>query len=397
MRGIDLLADEALGLTGRPTLQYLHDPAVIDLTWGHPDPTLLDTRAVREAADAVLTSSAGWRSLTYGYGAGPASLRDALAEHHVELGERWPADEELFVTAGTSAALQLLLALNCRDGDVVFVESPTYFLALSILRDAPIHIVGVPSDAQGIDPDALSALAGRAAANRGPKYLYLIPTHHNPTGRLMGVERRRAVVDVAVRHGLTIIEDDVYREVSWTATLPPSLWTLADGQGVIRMGSFSKTLGPGLRLGFLTAPAPVVSRLGESGVIDSGGGVNHFTASIVARMIEDRSYHRARDAAVESYADRCRALVDGLRTAGAFEFEEPTGGYFVWTRTRHDAERFIAAARSAGVACTRGSGSYVEHPDPTRFRLSFSLFEPADLARAAAILGDVEVSLPSRA
>lgn len=401
-RGIDALVDDAVGrgpVPSRADLQMVVDPdvidgSVIDLTWGHPDPRLLDRQAVRAAADAVLTDGAGWRAMTYGYGAGPAELREMLADHLGELGERRPGGEEVFVTAGNSAALQLLLSLHCREDDVVLVESPTYFLALSILRDAPVRLVGVPSDAAGVDPEALAALAPQAVGNRGPRYLYTIPTHHNPTGRLTGTERRRQLLEVAATHGLTVIEDDVYREVSWDDRLPPSMWTLADGEGVIRLGSFSKTLGPGLRLGFLTASADVVDGLCRSGVVDSGGGVNHFTASIIGRMLADRSYHRARDAAVDAYAARCRALAGALRQFPGIEFDEPTGGYFIWARTEHDTDRLGPLARAAGVAVSRGAGSFVGDADTHRFRMAFSLYEPADLRRAAAILGRVSANSP---
>ncbi len=394
-RGIDLLAAEATGRRGEPDLQYVHEPGVVDLTWGHPDPTLLDPGVLAAAAGSVLADS-GWKAMTYGYAAGPASFREALTDHLPALGERRPSPAELLVTSGNSAGLELVLARFSQPGDAILVESPTYFLALRIIGDHPLVVIGVPTDDDGIIPEALAERAPRLAANNGPRLVYTVPTHNNPTGSCSSEARRLAVLDVAAGHGLTIIEDDVYREVSWGvhpgAGLPRSMWTLADGAGVIRLGSFSKTIGPGLRVGFLTAPAGIVARLVGSGVLDSGGGVNHFTASVVGRMLADGSYVAVRDRAVAGYAERSGALVRGLSYGfGALRFDEPAGGYFVWAGLPEPigATEFVAAARRAGVACSNGASFFAAATDGQFVRISFSLYEPDQLETAGRTLAQV--------
>ena len=390
--GVDRAGGE-LRLGSPANLQYVHDPGVeIDLSWGHPDPTLLDHDAVHRACGDVLTHE-GWQAMTYGFAAGPSAFRQALADHLPTLGERRPRLDEIFVTSGNSAALALVVSLCTEPGDVILVESPTYFLALRILGDLPVRVVGVRTDSDGLIPEAVADAVSQFAGNRGRRLLYTVPTHNNPTGRTMSEARRHELLAVADRHGLTIIEDDVYRELSWAppcgAGLPRSLWSLAsvDGPDVIRLGSFSKSLGPGLRVGYITASHQIIDRLATSGVLDSGGGVNHFAASVVGRMLADGSYVKVRDQAVHSYERRCAAFCAGLGSgSGPLRFVAPGGGYFVWVQVPHgvSSAEFASAARTEGVAVSNGTTFYpAGAPGDGQFvRLSFSLYEPEVLHTA---------------
>ncbi len=401
-RGIDLLHGEARGRRGLPMLQYVEEPDVIDLTWGHPDPTLLPVDEVAAATEAMLQGH-GWKALTYGFAAGPAPLTESLIDYLPTIGERRPAAGELVVTSGNSSALSMILGLFSRPGDVVLVESPTYFLALRIIADHPVTVVGVPCDEQGVIPEALDRLAAQAVSNRGSRFVYTVPTHSNPRGATTSLERRVALLDVGARRGLTFIEDDVYRELSWLAApgegLPPSMWSVARGTGVVRLSSFSKTIGPGLRLGYLTAPAEMASRITESGVLDSGGGVNHFTACVVGTMVSDGSYRRVRERVTASYAERCAALARGLATPESqLGFVAPGGGYFIWLKVPDSISSgdFVAAARARGVACSNGSifypgdvdgaGNSAPGPVADHVRLSFSLYQPDVLEAAGRLL-----------
>ncbi len=404
IRGIDLLHGEARR-PGLPMLQYVEEPGVIDLTWGHPDPTLLPVDEVAAATEAMLRRH-GWKALTYGFAAGPAPLTEALIDYLPTIGERQPNADELVVTSGNSSALSMILGLFSHPGDVMLVESPTYFLALRIIADHPVNVVGVRCDEQGMMPEALADVAAQAASNRGLRFVYSVPTHNNPRGATASLERRAALIDVGATHGLTFIEDDVYRELSWReapgAGVPPSMWTLADGAGVVRLSSFSKTIGPGLRLGYLAAPAGMARRISDSGVLDSGGGVNHFTACIVGTMVSDGSYRRVRKRATASYAQRCAALARGLTAPGSkLSFVEPAGGYFMWVKVPDatSSGEFVAVARAAGVACSNGSVCYPggagrsgtsRSDDHTRHvRLSFSLYQPDELEAAGRLLAAI--------
>ena len=177
------------------------------------------------------------------------------------------------------------------------------------------------------------------------------------------------------------------------------MWAVADGVGVVRLSSFSKTIGPGLRLGYLTAPGEMARQITDSGVLDSGGGVNHFTACVVGTMVADGSYRRVRERVTASYAERCAALARGLSVPGSrLSFVEPGGGYFIWVKvpdstSSHD---FVAAARSGGVSCSNGSvfypgdrtGSETRGVDGDfdHVRLSFSLYQTDVLEMAGRLL-----------
>ncbi len=172
-----------------------------------------------------------------------------------------------------------------RPGDAVVVDSPTYHLALRILADRDVDLIGAPADDAGINPYATGGLLRRLhRAGRRVPLLYLVPTFANPTGGSLPDARRRELVEVVRDTGTVIVEDDTYRELVYDGPAPASLWSIDPAGGVIRIGSFSKTVGPGLRLGFLTAPAALVRTLVNRGFLDSGGGLNHTTALTMAVM-----------------------------------------------------------------------------------------------------------------
>ena len=177
------------------------------------------------------------------------------------------------VTAGNSNGLDLVASVFAHAGDVALVELPTYHFALGILRDHGLEIVGVPTDEDGLILDELAATVDRlTAAGKRVALLYTIPTFGNPTGRTMPVERRRRVAEQARRHGFVIAEDDVYRELWFATEPPPSIWAVGGQAPVFRLGSFSKTLAPALRLGWPTGPASLVERLSAPGCSTPAAG-----------------------------------------------------------------------------------------------------------------------------
>jgi DNA-binding transcriptional MocR family regulator len=220
--------------------------------------------------------------------------------------------------------------------------------------------------------------------------LYLVPTYGNPTGRSLPADRRTALVELAARTGLVIVEDDTYRELSYPPSVaPPSLWSEAPPGSVVRLGSFAKSVAPGLRLGFLTGSPAFVRSLAERGVIDSGGGVNHTTAMSMLAFGESGGYDRHLRTIRAAYATRRDALAAAVRELPV-EFEAPEGGWFLWLSLPEHApvERLLEVALKHGVAFLPGVRGYVV-PDQGRHRarLSFSLYEPDDLGEGARRLG----------
>jgi 2-aminoadipate transaminase len=367
-------------------LQYVDRPGVLDLGWGHPPPELLPVRAWAQASAEALAQY-GWRLLTYGRNAGPAPLIEWLGTHLSTVDDRGGTPAETFVTGGASHALELISTLLTRPGDVVVVQSPTYHLALRILADRGVELVAAPADDDGLDPDATAALVGRLRAQgRRVPLLYLVPTFANPTGASLPEHRRRALVELGRRARLTIVEDDTYRELAYDGPPPASLWSLAAAGEVVRIGSFAKTVAPGLRLGWVNAAPDLVDRLADIGYVESGGGVNHATAVTMAVFGASGAYDAQVRAGVAHYARQRDVLVDALRAAApTLTVPSPAGGWFLWVRLPPggSARALLPVAEAAGVSYVDGSTFCPDGAGDDHLRLSFSMLPPDDLVEAA--------------
>jgi len=370
-------------------------PGFIELLWGTPDLALLPVEEVAAAAQEMLRL-AGPRALDYGTSEGPQVLRAALAAR-IARDEGHPlALDEIAITDGVSPALHQLAGLLVRPGDAVLVEDPSYSLALALLGDLGIEPFGVPFDADGLDVERLpGVLHDLRARGLRPRLLYTVATSHNPTGISLAAPRRRRLVELAVEHDVLLVEDDVYRELSYDGPAPPSLWRVAaDVEGgpdhVVRLGSFSKSLAPGLRCGFLTASPGLVGRYTESGLIDSGGCPSHFTSLIVAALMRHGAYDRIGDRFRRAYGERRDALVAALKDAlpEGCTCTEPEGGYFVWVGLPRGltSARLKPFAEEAGVSYVGGRHFSVTGDD-RGLRLCFAMYGPEELAEGAARLG----------
>jgi len=252
------------------------------------------------------------------------------------------------VSAGASQALELVCAVLVTRDDTVLVDAPTYHLALRILGDHAGSVVPVP-DLDQLD----AAVAELRAAGRRVPLLYLVPTYGNPTGA--SLRGRAELVAAARRLGLTIVEDDTYRELSFTGEPPVALYDLAGSAGpVVRIGSFAKSVAPGLRLGWVNAPPALITQLVERGYVFSGGGVNHATALAMAEFGASGAYDAHLARVRTAYAAQRDALVSALRAdAPGLTFEVPGGGWFVWVR--------LPAGRDAELAGDPGGREGAGH------------------------------------
>lgn len=371
----------ARGITSaRRDLQFVHDDGVIDLGWGHPDPAHLPVAAVRAAAHALLDHDAEV-ALSYGDAQGPGALRDAIATRATDVWSERVGADDVLITAGASGALELVLSRFSQRGDVVFVEQPTYFLALRVFADHGLRIVPLPSDEHGLLPDAVEHVAATPAAQAPRRFLYCVPTFSNPRGATLPDERREALVEAARRCRITVLEDDVYRDTASGGVAATSLWRL--DPSVIRFGSFSKILGPGLRVGFATAPPARIAVLRDSGVLDSGGGVPHFTAMVVAEMMRSGEYHECA-AEVSARLARHRAAMIDVLDHDLFDIVTPGGGYFLWLRARHAqlGEAFHERLLRRGVRVSDGATFFPAAPTESAIRLSASFFDLDTLVSA---------------
>jgi DNA-binding transcriptional MocR family regulator len=381
-----------------PNAQMTFRPGIIDLGWGHPSPALLPVAELRRAATSMLGHD-GVAALTYGAEQGAAPLLAWLRERIGRTEGRAPAPDEITTTGGNSDGLDQICALWTQPGDVVLVESPTYHLAVRIMRDHPLDLAPVPADESGLRIDALAeTIAGLRRGGRRPRLLYLVPTFHNPTGASLIAERRTALVELAAAEELLVVEDDVYRELSYDGPAPPSLWSLAESGVVARLGSFAKTLAPGLRVGWLTGGRALVRRLVESGLRDSGGGVNHFAAMTAAEFCANGQFEAHVAGLRAAYRARRDALLTALAASlpAGYDVRVPAGGYFVWVTLPEglDAAALLSHAEAQGVSYLPGSRFHLDGRGVSALRLAFSFYSEAELAEAGRRLGATLADAP---
>ncbi|GAA1344790.1 aminotransferase-like domain-containing protein [Saccharothrix algeriensis] len=341
----------------------------IAFSGGFPHPRTFPRAALEEGMRHALEQPAG---LQYGPTAGLPGLRDWFAGWLERHDGARPAEEELIVTSGGMEGLGLVVKSLLDPGDRVLVEGPTFMGALVAFQRSLARVEAVPVDADGLDVDALAALL--AGPGPRPKLLYTIPDYQNPTGVSLSTPRRRALVELARRHGLLLVEDVAYRELGFDGERRPSLWSLAP-EVVAQVGTFSKTFTPGMRLGWVAAPAPLVEQLVRakqntdqctSGLaqllLEGYGRSGRFDAGIAA----SRSFYAARNALMTG------ALAEHLPADVAFT--RATGGFFSWlTAPDHvDQGVFRERAREAGVTYVPGTAFYPDRRGGHELRLSYS-------------------------
>ena len=373
------------------TTQLQLRPGIIELNWGQPDPELLPKEAVSSAAAAVL-ARVGGDALSYGAAAGAGPLLAWLRAHIAQTEPQAVAADEIAITAGNSDAIDQVCTLFTQAGDVVLVESPSYHLALRIMRDHPLRLVPVATDEHGLQVELLAQTVHdlqRAGSN--VRMLYTVPTFHNPTGVSLSAERRVALVQLAQQAGFFIVEDDVYRELHYDAPAPPALWTLAPRGTVLRLGSFAKSLAPGLRLGWINGSAQQVRRLVDGGLRDSGGGVNHLTAMVAGELCTTGGFELYVQRFRNAYRERRNALLAALseQMPAGCSWQVPAGGFFVWVTLPAglDANALLPHAEAAGMAFIPGANFHLDGRGSNTLRLAFSLYPPQELVHAAQRLG----------
>jgi 2-aminoadipate transaminase len=304
-------------------------PGFIDLGLGIPDIDLLPLEILRQSA-ATYFKTGDARSLQYGLAQGNGYFRLTLANFLTAAYDS-PVDPDLlFVTAGVSSALDLLCTLYARPGDIIFVEEPSYFLALRIFEDHRLQVVPISMDVDGLRIDALDD----KLADYRPKFIYTIPTFQNPSGWTLSNERRKELVERAQQHNFLIVADEVYHFLPYTQKPPGSFAAFTgDVEQVISVNSFSKILAPGLRLGWIQAHNAVIKRLVGSGLLESGGGLNPLMSAMVRGLIESGGLEENISALRKEYAPRLEALDRALRQhIPLAEYNLPHGGFFFWVR-----------------------------------------------------------------
>lgn len=352
------LATRATSVGGSPVREILAltaRPEVISFAGGLPAPELFDAAAIRAAYDRVL-AEAPERVLQYSTTEGDPALRTAVAGRLSRAGLPTGSDD-LLVTGGSQQALTLISTALLEPGDVVLVEDPGYLAALQCFAFAGARVVPVPSDADGIDPMSLELAVVREKA----KLLYLVPTFQNPTGRTTTAERRQAVALIAERHGLWIAEDDPYGELRYDGEAEPWIASHeAAADRTVLLGSLSKIMAPGMRLGWLRAPAA----LHRACVVAKQSADLHTSTvdqAAAARYLADSDLDAHLTRVRAAYRERRDALLAGLPGAlpEGSSWNRPEGGMFVWARlpAGYDASELLPQVVAHDVAYVPGHPS----------------------------------------
>ena len=373
----------------RELFKLLGKPGIISFAGGFPDPTLFDTEGIRASADAVLSANPA-AVLQYGATEGYEPLREGIASFMQAKGAT-VAPSGLIVTTGSQQALDLIGKTMISPGDKVIVEAPTFLATIQCFRLYGAHLIGAPIDAEGVQVDALE----RLIEQHRPKLVYLIPTFGNPSGATLSQERRVRILELAVRTGTLVVEDDPYGELYFDTPPPPSLLALSEGVAGSRdwlahCGSFSKILSPGLRVGWLIAPQALLSRATMCKQF-SDAHTSNLTQATAAHYLTLNRMDQALAAVRSAYADRARVMADSLRAqlGDAISFNQPRGGMFFWARLNggRDAGEFARRAIERLVAFVPGAPFFASDPDRSALRLSFATADVDKIRTGIARLG----------
>ncbi len=328
---------------------------VIDFGAGLPGVNLLPRTIMAQAAEHRWQQPEGVESLQYGANAGDGYFLTVLAQF-LSKGYQMPVEpDDLFTTNGVSQALDAVCKFYTKPGDTIFIEEPTYFLALNIFRDYPLNIVSIPIDSNGLIIEALE----EKLKEHKPAFLYTIPVFHNPAMVTLSDERRQALVQLSQKHGCLIIADEVYQLLHFDTPPPPPLVSYDEAGTVISVSSFSKILAPGLRLGWLHVKnRRLLTPFFKWGQIESGGGLNPLASGIVRSAIELGLQDQYLSHLKTAYRQHAAALGAAFRQhlPADFTFDKPEGGFFIWLRLPNglDAETLLTQAAPYKVSFKPG-------------------------------------------
>jgi 2-aminoadipate transaminase len=377
----------------RELFKLLGKPGIISFAGGFPDSAMFDVAGIKEAVNLALTEEPG-AALQYGATEGYNPLREQLAAFMKSKGVD-VSPEGLIVTTGSQQALDLLGKTMISPGDKVIVEAPTFLATIQCFRLYGAELITAPIDANGVKTDELEKLI----AQHKPKFVYLIPTFGNPSGATLSLERRKKVLELAVKYQTLIVEDDPYGDLYFNEAPPPSILALSkDVPGsrelIAHCGSLSKVLSPGLRVGWMIAPPELLAKATMCKQF-SDAHTSTFAQATAAHYLKAGRMPATLANVRKVYGERAVAMGAALKRelGDAIEFTQPQGGLFFWARLTgaggktRDAGEFAKRAIEKGVAFVPGAPFYAADPDVATFRLSFATADLGKIEEGVGRLG----------
>lgn len=370
------------------TVQLNIPKGMINFGVGQPAPSLLPLKAVQKAVAHQMGQN-NPAPLAYGAEQGNGPFRVSLANF---LTGRYgvPVEpDQLFITAGASQGLDFICTLFAQAGDTVFVEEPSYFLALRIFADHRLNVVGIPTDENGLVIEALE----EELAHHTPAFLYTVPTFHNPSGITLSAERRERLVQLSRQHNFLIVADEVYHMLAYSRTPPPPLGSYVRAGTVLSLGSFSKIMAPGLRLGWIQTGPALLERMLGAGLLDSGGGLNPFTSAMIGSAIELGLQAEHLDYLKSTYRHRAAVLSGALHKhlGPVASFTQPEGGFFIWLRLPEqvDTQALLPEAKKRNVGFEPGTNFSSRRALQNYARFCFAYYDPPQLEEGVERLAQV--------
>jgi 2-aminoadipate transaminase len=368
----------------REILKITQRPEIISFAGGLPSPATFPVERMKAAYDKVL-SETGKVALQYGPTDGFAPLREWIANSLSTEGTKI-LPEQILMVSGSQQALDLIGKVLIDEGSRVLVETPSYLGALQAFSVYGPEFASVDTDDDGLVPSSIDAVA--AVANRA-RLLYSLPNFQNPTGRSLSIARRLELVETCARLGLPLIEDDPYGALSYAGAPMPKMVAM-NPDGVIYMGSFSKVLTPGIRLGYVCAPLPLVRRL-ELAKQAADLHTAQLTQMVVYEVVKDGFLDQHIPTIRTLYGNQCQVMLDAMAEhfPPGVDWTRPEGGMFIWVTLpkQVDAMKLLDLSLAAKVAFVPGAPFYANDPATNTLRLSFVTVPPERIREGIAILG----------
>lgn len=358
----------------REILKLTRKPGIISFGGGLPDASLFPVEDITRITGEVLENK-GYLALQYGPTSGEPDMLEALAGHMKEFGDN-ASLEQICITSSSQQGLDIISLLFLDIDAPIIMELPSYLGAIQAFRRCGADMRGIPLDEQGMDTDRLQeVLAQLEKEGKKPRFIYVIPDFQNPSGITMSLERRKELIKIAHERDIPIIEDSPYRELSFTGEILPSLWTLAEGKGVIMLKTFSKVLFPGMRMGWVVSDAFLIDKIAMlKQSVDLC--TSSFNQLILAAFIKQGKMKETIEKAIECYRPKSEAMLNALQKHMPAEvsWSKPTGGMFLWVTLpeRIDTKAIFQTAIDRKVAYVTGRPFHCDNSGSHTMRLNYS-------------------------
>lgn len=372
----------------REILKSTADPEVISFAAGNPAPEAFPVDEIRRISNDILQEepiAALQYSITEGY----PMLRGWLKEDMKEKGNFNQADDELIITSGAQQAIETCAKIFCNEGETIICENNSFIGSLNAFRSYNAKLVGVEMDRDGMIPEKLEQAL---KANPRTAFIYIIPNFQNPTGITTSLERRKAILELAYKYNVLIVEDNPYGDLRFVGIDIPTIKSMDTKGHVIYAGSFSKVLSPGLRVGYMIATKTIVSKATVA-LQTSTVHTNIWAQMVAYRFVTQVDFEAHLERLREIYKKKCDLMLNSLKFSmpRSIDFTEPEGGLFLWgTLPCGDMNAFVKAAIAEKVAVVPGSAFLMDEKQPClSFRMNYSTPTDEQIEEGVAILSKV--------